>query len=330
MLLVFAGIQLTYSYFSCVTNVSEDYGRMSDLGLVWFAGYSEDSNEYLYTEGNTIEVTTNSTINRGEEIDLLYNDKEVSFGITQYSPERQLINLYNQTVQGLKDVKTELGNAQDELTDLENDLSEATDETVIKTLTKDIETKKSTIKNLEKTIISERAKLLRLAGICKISLAEDFEIETLTTVNYEDLNLGDVNSNGEFDSCSYYLRIWVDAYLIQDETVLNDEDAGDINYGQYFQLVIDENEFDKELKQAVSDKTGTNYTWSNYVYFSTVKYDNDSEKELFSKLKVAQDLPYECFNSDVQIIVNFDAVQSENGAFSLAYKDWKGYSSNWS
>ncbi len=142
-------------------------------------------------------------------------------------------------------------------------------------------------------------------------------------VKYEGQDISKVSIRPSEDSCNIYIRVWIDAYLVQDlvEGVPN---ANAVNYGKHFTFYLDGGavtDLDVESKTTIDGK--------NITYFYPGAIANNTAQDIFDQLIMLNTAPLEMLGSKISVTVNFDAIQSTNGAYEIWADDNKGCSDSW-
>ena len=120
-------------------------------------------------------------------------------------------------------------------------------------------------------------------------------------------------------SCSVYIRLWIDCYIVNDDSTL-----GTINYGKYFLLspsyCVREDTSCYYVNTVVTNSTtcilGNTLTLSDL----DKDFDDDGNNDA---------VPVELMGETLQITISFEAVQSANEAYLDEFDDEKGYYSGW-
>ena len=116
------------------------------------------------------------------------------------------------------------------------------------------------------------------------------------------------------DSCSAYVRFWINAYVIKDG------EQEETNYGQYFTLNTTD---DVALTNAGAKRTQAVYCLKEALGENKYKY-------IGATLTMSTSAPDSLMGETLRIDICMDSVQSANGAHLSVYKDdTKGYYSGW-
>lgn len=122
------------------------------------------------------------------------------------------------------------------------------------------------------------------------------------------------------NSCSSYVRLRVDAYIVE-EGVVNKT----VNYGQYFKInFLAEDDF--------QTKTLTVGTITNNIYYkksALLGSGNAVAYEFSNSMTLLENSPDELLQKSINVSMYFEAVQSTNSAFKFTYNDGWGYCDSW-
>lgn len=117
------------------------------------------------------------------------------------------------------------------------------------------------------------------------------------------------------DSCSSYIRLRVDAYIVEEGVT-----DTSVNYGQYFKInFLFEDEF--------QTKTLTVGTVTNKIYYK--KGALSSIYEFSNSMTLLENAPDELLQQSIKVSMFFEAVQSTNSAFKFTYNDGWGWCDSW-
>ena len=127
-----------------------------------------------------------------------------------------------------------------------------------------------------------------------------------------------------------YIRVWVDAYEVIDSETLT---LGDENFGRYFQIQFTDYDPAGITRYESTERSDGNQT--NIITYFTFEADDEYKVNnilllFISGIKLLENAPLQILDKDIKLTLNFEAVQSENGAYLSVFNDWKGYSSSWS
>ncbi len=147
-----------------------------------------------------------------------------------------------------------------------------------------------------------------------IGRGESFKLKVLDGAS-------DVNINSLFFSAeggNSYVRFWIDAYK-STEGVIDKT----VNYGRYFDFVI-------PYAESFESSVKTRGAETKKMYYAKAAINAGSSIVFATGLTLLNDAPVDMLNSTMQITINFDAVQAENGAYLSVFDDAWGYSESWS
>ncbi len=136
---------------------------------------------------------------------------------------------------------------------------------------------------------------------------------TVTFKTQEGEKINYLNFTTSTDSCNCYVRFRVNAYKTDDET---------INYGQYFELNINNN--------FVSKKVLTVNGETNAIYYMNDSLQAGQNYTFTNQLLVSWSAPLELLHSSFSVSITFEAVQSANLAHKAVFNDGWGYLDSWS
>ena len=158
------------------------------------------------------------------------------------------------------------------------------------------------------------------------------------------------------NSCSVYLRFWVEAYKMKQINGTNyyidsknnyvdengnyvnadgeaieiaEENQGDvIDYGQYFELGY-LNQGNYNILNSVYKNT-TTYKENQYVtyFYKNLFTASNVTTYLFNSIKWLDTTPNDLLGSSMGVFVSFEAVQQQGNAYLSAFDDYRGYY-NW-
>lgn len=152
-----------------------------------------------------------------------------------------------------------------------------------------------------------------------------FKVKSNSEVINSSNKLGFVILQGSVDA---YIRIWVDAYEKNNDGTLADE-----NFGQYFELLIEEENI---IYNGNKHQSGTNEKGEleeNNIYYlkfeQPATYPSNIADYFIYGLKLSETAPLKMLEKDFKITISFDAVQVANEAYLSVFTDWRGYSDSW-
>lgn len=128
-------------------------------------------------------------------------------------------------------------------------------------------------------------------------------------VQYNSTKLTSVGFKADSNSCSVYIRFWIDAYAVNNDVV----DAS-TNYGKYFSFYNGDNPATSIKNQNTDD--GTNIT-----YFIPNAITAGQTNTPFNKILLSNSAPNAMLGKNIRITIRFEAIQSTNGAC----KSWEMY-----
>lgn len=121
--------------------------------------------------------------------------------------------------------------------------------------------------------------------------------------------------NSSIDSTSSYIRYRINAYKVEDGTVDTSE-----NFGQYFEF---QGSIDVTRRiQIVGGET-------NAIYYIEEEVAGNVTRVFASSIKLLETAPVSLLNSQINLTITFEAVQSENQAYLAIFNDGWGYLESW-
>lgn len=152
-----------------------------------------------------------------------------------------------------------------------------------------------------------------MASTGPISRGDSFKISVNGATEIQSLMI-----NISENSSSAHVRLRIDAYKYNSNSSTVDTST---NYGQYFDFTSTLSNLAREIK--------TTTECTNAIYFVTTSLIADAVHVFANGMKLLTTAPVSMLNSEIKIIITFDAVQSENMAYKSVFDDEWGYYSGW-
>ena len=117
------------------------------------------------------------------------------------------------------------------------------------------------------------------------------------------------------DSTPSYIRYRINAYKVINETI---DDS--VNYGQYFEF---------QGGNFVTRRILTVGNETNAIYYIEEEVAGNVRRVFASSIKLLETAPVALLNSQINLSITFEAVQSENQAYLSVFNDGWGYLESW-
>ena len=117
------------------------------------------------------------------------------------------------------------------------------------------------------------------------------------------------------DSTSSYIRYRINAYKVVNDTIDKSE-----NFGQYF-------EFQGNID--VTRQVHTVSEETNAIYYIKEAVAGNVSRVFASSIKLLETAPVTLLNSQINLTITFEAVQSQNQAYLALFNDGWGYLESW-
>lgn len=117
------------------------------------------------------------------------------------------------------------------------------------------------------------------------------------------------------DSTSSYIRYRINAYKVVNDTIDKSE-----NFGQYFEF-----QGNIDVTRQVHTVSGE----TNAIYYIEEAVAGNVSRVFASSIKLLETAPVTLLNSQINLTITFEAVQSQNQAYLALFNDGWGYLESW-